>query len=280
MGIEDYQPQVLALLLLIQMSSPTLFREITARPESLFNVKKLEAQPYEEIQKSFVDYQEPLHKALKLVEVPEGIDLEAYIYLSRVVRLETEEVLKAKSMRKLISNELEIILKRHQEWLLSQSSGERADLSYVDLHDRDMSNIDLCGALMIGTDLNKTSLFRSNLSKSDLTGANLLMAILSQANLSRTNLRMASMFGAHLTKAYLCNANLEGSDLRRADLMEADLKEANLNEAKLSEANLMGANLQGAKVDIEELGKAITDEDTILPDGSRGPVKKEKKENK
>jgi len=106
--------------------------------------------------------------------------------------------------------ELAEILDQHKAWAESGGeTGQRADLSGV------------------------------NLSNADLTGVNLQGAVLRRANLSGADLSMANLRGANLMQADLCNANLLGTEFRGADLMGAVLYGAEgLWVGRLGGANL------------------------------------------
>lgn len=138
---------------------------------------------------------------------------------------------------------LEKILESHKLWL-SNSSGERADLSDADL---------------LGADLRGANLKRASLGGANLTDANLRGANLSDANLRGANLRGANLIDANLSIADLIGANLRGANLTDADLRFANLRDADLSGADLSNANLSGANLRRA-----DLLGAIYDENTAF----------------
>ena len=109
-----------------------------------------------------------------------------------------------KELRKITKEELDMILKNHEQWLKTEGKdGERANLSYT-----------------------------------DLTGVDLIWANLSGANLSWTNLHGAMLAYANLQGSNLSGANLKYAYLVGADLTSADLKDANLNDAELTNANL------------------------------------------
>lgn len=103
---------------------------------------------------------------------------------------------------------------------------------------------------------------QANLAKVDLSGVNL-----TGVKLAKANLRGSILSRADLSKADLSAANLEGAILRDADLSSADLREANLDGANLGGAYLVNAKGLSGK----QLSSAITDEETTMPDGSRGP---------
>ena len=111
--------------------------------------------------------------------------------------------------------ELAETLDQHKVWVESGGeTGQRADLSGV------------------------------NLSHADLTGVNLQGAVLRRANLSGADLSMANLRGANLMQADLCNANLLGTELRGTDLMGAVLYGAEgLWVGRLGGANLFDALL-------------------------------------
>ncbi len=100
----------------------------------------------------------------------------------------------------------------------------------------------------------------------DLTGADL-----SNASLSGADLSGADLSGAKLSHADLSDANLGGATLSRANLRFANLSDAKLGGADLSNADLSGAKLRGANVTPEELDKARSLKDTLMPDGLKHP---------
>ncbi len=127
--------------------------------------------------------------------------------------------------------ELQKILKDHEEWLEDSTKGKKADLrgadlSYADLRLADLEGADLCNA----------NLYNADLSYADLRGA----------DLEGADLRGAVLRSANLRNADLCNANLRNADLFGADLRNADLGYANLRNADLRSANLRYAVLEGA----------------------------------
>ena len=172
-------------------------------------------------------------------------------------------------MRKITTEELKEIIRKHELWLNNDSQGEEADLSRAylgganlreaNLHGADLSGAflggaDLSEADLNGADLSGANLYGTDLYRADLNEAYLYRVNLSGANLSGANLNEAFLRGANLHGAYLVGADLNGADLSGADLNWADLREANLNVANLrganlSAADLSGANLSGAKID-------------------------------
>jgi len=90
-------------------------------------------------------------------------------------------------------DEIKETLRLHSLWMIGDASGVKANLSWADL-----SQANLSGA---------------NLSWANLSGANL-----SGANLSWANLSWADLSGANLSGANLSWANLSGADLSGADL--------------------------------------------------------------
>lgn len=110
-----------------------------------------------------------------------------------------------------------------------------ANFSFIDFDPssqsipRNLSNIDLSGAILTG----------AQSSGLDLSSANLSDSVLWLADLERTRL-----VGADLRNANLMAAQLVSADLSAANLAGANLQSANLTRAKLDGAILRGANLQ------------------------------------
>ncbi len=89
------------------------------------------------------------------------------------------------------------------------------------------------------------------------------------SNLKRANFYAADLKGANFYKARLKYGHFLKADLQGADLREADLRLANLEGAILMDTNLCGADLTGATVTEEQLAQAITNWNTIFPDGKK-----------
>jgi uncharacterized protein YjbI with pentapeptide repeats len=83
--------------------------------------------------------------------------------------------------------------------------------------------------------------------------------------------------------ADLRGADLRGADLQGANLQEAQLQGANLQETFLWQANLQGAQFQGVDLTgaigltLQQIGMAVTDERTRLPEYLRLPVQERPK---
>ena len=69
--------------------------------------------------------------------------------------------------------ELNNILKLHEQWLNNEVGGVRADLSGADLSYADLSGADLYDVNLKGADLRYANLYDVNLKGADLRGANL-----------------------------------------------------------------------------------------------------------
>src|SRR5215472_2679271 len=122
------------------------------------------------------------------------------------------------------------ILDQHKQWAESGGeTGERADLTGV------------------------------NLSKADLTGVNLQAAVLHRVNLAGADLSMANLRGASLVRANLQSANLLGTELRGANLMGANVYGADgLWFGRLGGTNLFDAELPES-ISALDSSKAIGD---------------------
>ena len=91
------------------------------------------------------------------------------------------------------NDELQTILKKHQQWLNNDAGGEKANLRGANLYEADLS----------GANLRWANLYEANLRWADLSGADLSGANLRWANLSRANL-----YGANLYEADFNNTGL------------------------------------------------------------------------
>src|ERR1700674_410647 len=114
-----------------------------------------------------------------------------------------------------VSPEFSQVLQQHREWLESNGDrGKQADLSGARLEKVDLTDVNLCDAL-----LNKTVLKGAELLLADLRGANLLQANLQNADLLATKLQEANLQAANLSGA----AGLQSSQLAGANLYSAVL---------------------------------------------------------
>ncbi len=134
-------------------------------------------------------------------------------------------------------------------------------ISYVDLSNADLKNIEIDNF-----DLSKVNFFESNLTNAslqgaDLTSANLLDSDLTNTILQGANLTNARLEGADLTSTALPNAdlisaNLTGANLTNTLLVSADLTNASLQDANLTKARLLGADLTNARLQVANLTSA------------------------
>jgi uncharacterized protein YjbI with pentapeptide repeats len=169
-----------------------------------------------------------------------------------------------------------------------------------------LQKADLKGARFVGASLVQTNLSSAALNLADLSDANLTKANLSKANMSgarlkgskiestkidpedklmwqivnepkaNRNLAGINMTGFNLSATKLQAATLTGAKLTWADLSKSDLSNAKLDGTDLSGANLQGANLQGASLAQSKWTKERvpkTDDQTICPNGAKGPCK-------
>ncbi len=154
----------------------------------------------------------------------------------------------ANELRKISEDELQEILKKHEEWRGSFGGiGEKADLRGADLR-----GADLRGAKLSYSDLSGADLTEANLNRADLSYANLAGADLSYAGLTGANFFGASFFEADLTGAKLSSSDLSGAQLLSTKLIGANLVLTKFNETLIERVDFTGAklnllSLQGVK---------------------------------
>lgn len=134
-----------------------------------------------------------------------------------------------------------------------------ADITRANLQRAELVCVNFQGANLRQVNFERAELVMGNLEGANLEQVNLQDALFSLVNLDWTNLRHVDLQNADLTHASLQYATLEGTNLAGA----------NLTYAKLDQAYFKAVNLQRAKVTSEQLSKAILDNTTIMPDGSR-----------
>ncbi|MEM7206019.1 MAG: P-loop NTPase fold protein [Planctomycetota bacterium] len=87
----DHQPEVLAVLLLVQLRSPALFGEITARPELLHQIAK-KGLDDAKLDDAVLADAEALAEVAAKVQLPDAVELRRYIFLTGVARVSDAEL--------------------------------------------------------------------------------------------------------------------------------------------------------------------------------------------
>jgi uncharacterized protein YjbI with pentapeptide repeats len=90
------------------------------------------------------------------------------------------------------------------------------------------------------------TLIRIDLHNANLTKIDLTHALLHKADLCRADLTEATLVGTNFCQAQLCDAILTRADLHRANLDRADLTDANLSEANLERTILVNTKVSRA----------------------------------
>lgn len=103
----------------------------------------------------------------------------------------------------MTQEELDVILKKHLNWLTGRDNAEFTDLCNEDLRGLDLTNAYLGSINLSGADLRG-----ADLTYADLAFANLSEAELSKAILNGTDLRDVNLISANLTDTDLANTNL------------------------------------------------------------------------
>lgn len=116
-------------------------------------------------------------------------------------------------MRKISDEELREVLSLHTKWLRGEENGVRADLSWTDLNNRDLTYVNLSYA----------SLDYAILENSDLSGSKLIHTSFYHANLKNANLSYAILNRTNFLDACLACANLEGAYVFYAVFANADI---------------------------------------------------------
>ena len=266
--IPQYNPKILAVILLLQVLAPDLYRLLPRKPNILETLKSEEGKS--------LAASDSLREALGTMKFSSNTSWQRYIYLTEVARIAEKEPL----VLEIDLGDIKSILASHKEWLTSGGKkGMRANLSGADLNLASLAGADLRASNLSEANLRRANLSGANLSEARLrsaflNGAELTMANLFVADLDEAKLIRATLVGANLLEAGLVGADLRGADLTDANLTGADLSGTNLNGAKLRKTNLCESNLYGATgMTEEQLASAKTNELTILPNGTKGPFK-------
>lgn len=147
-------------------------------------------------------------------------------------------------MEKITQEELDKKIKLHKEWLEDNSKGKRLKLISCDLRCLDLSYANVSNSILSNVDLTNSDLSHSSLSGSTLSNVNLI-----NANLSFSTLKDADLAKTDLTKAVISFSNLENIYLNSVNFKNTTLYGSNLDSAYLRCVNLKNASLKRANLD-------------------------------
>jgi uncharacterized protein YjbI with pentapeptide repeats len=116
-----------------------------------------------------------------------------------------------------------------------------------DLHDADLTGIDVSKIDLSGAYLGHVDFSGRNLNNAHLDNAELIRASFDDADVSVAELSRANLFRASLVRANLQHSNLQATDFRGA----------NLSGANLANAYLGGADFTGAYLDDTDFSHAV-----------------------
>ncbi len=174
---------------------------------------------------------------------------------------------------------------------LDSANLQKADLKAARFVGASLVQTNLTSAALNLADLSEANLTKANLSKANMSGARLKDSKIESAKIdpedklmwqivnepkANRNLAGINMTGFNLSAAKLQAATLTDAKLTWADLSKSDLSNAKLDGTDLSGANLQGANLKGASLAQSKWTKERvpkTDDQTICPNGAKGPCK-------
>ncbi|TYQ27352.1 hypothetical protein PseudUWO311_08485 [Pseudanabaena sp. UWO311] len=152
-----------------------------------------------------------------------------------------------------------------------------AQMNLVDLAGADLTRSNFVGAKMEGANLKDSKIGAQGTEKATRFSATTLLAwqIVNEPregrNLADQDLSGLNLSFTSLKRANLTNVKLNYTDMTNTDLSGANLSGGQINGANLSGAKLNGTNLTGVQFDKSKLPK--TDEETICPNGKKGPCK-------
>ncbi len=152
-----------------------------------------------------------------------------------------------------------------------------AQMNLVDLAGADLTRSNFVGAKMEGANLKDSKIGVQGTEKATRFSATTLLAwqIVNEPregrNLADQDLSGLNLSFTSLKRANLTNVKLNYTDMTNTDLSGANLSGGQINGTNLSGAKLNGTNLTGVQFDKSKLPK--TDEETICPNGKKGPCK-------
>jgi uncharacterized protein YjbI with pentapeptide repeats len=146
-------------------------------------------------------------------------------------------------------------LDAHRQWvaekyaqqpsaIASGPPGMRATPSQLRLHDVDLTDVAMPGAILVGAVLTRIRLAGAHLEAVDFSDARL-----TEVDLTGVRADRATFYDAVLTNCVLARTGLSGADLAAASLHGCRLAGADLTGAALTKAQLYECDLSEAKLD-------------------------------
>lgn len=157
------------------------------------------------------------------------------------------------------------------------SEFKNAQMNLVDFAGADLTRSNFSGAKMEGANFKGTKIGAQGTEKATRLSPTTLLAwqIVNEPregrNLANQDLSGLNLSFTSLKRANLTNVKLNYTDLTGTDLSGANLSGGQINGANLSGAKLNGINLTDVNLDKSKLPK--TDEETVCPNGQKGPCK-------
>ena len=152
-----------------------------------------------------------------------------------------------------------------------------AQMNLVDFAEADLTHSNFASAKMEGANLKGAKIGAQGTEKATIFSSTTLLAwqIVNEPKEGR-NLADQNLSGLNLSFTSLKRANLSNSKLNYTDMTGTDLRGANLTGGQVNGANWSGAKLNGINltdVAFDKTKLPKTDEETICPNGKKGPCK-------
>lgn len=145
---------------------------------------------------------------------------------------------KKEKLKTIAQEELNRMMHLHEMWLYGVKIGKRADFSYYDLSDMDMSGRDLSKAIMVST-----KLWRTDLSNVILEGANLRSCSMYKTNLNHSIFMDSDLSFSNISDITVVSANFERANFIYSDITRAHFYDCNFKLATLSSNWLLSQTL-------------------------------------
>lgn len=137
---------------------------------------------------------------------------------------------KKENLKIITQEELNHMMHLHEMWLYGLKIGKRADFSYYDLSDMNMSGRDLSKAIMVST-----KLCRTDLSNVILEGANLRSCSMYKTNLNHSIFMDSDLSFSNISDITVVSANFERANFIYSDIYRAHFYDCRFKRAVLSE---------------------------------------------
>ncbi|AZZ98502.1 P-loop NTPase fold protein [Pseudoalteromonas sp. R3] len=252
--IEEYDPKVLSVILLIQSSEKDLYKIVSNNPSTLIEYINREegvSHGFDQI----LTEKDKIKRILASLKIPDERILGQYLYQTRLLSTESD-----------IGNvQLESVLSRHRLWLESNGdNGEIANVSAISIVNTNLTNINFSHAIfewsvLTGTDFSYSNLSSVNFRNVDASSCKFKKVDVVNADFENCKFKSASINSCKFSNSVFSGSNFSDSQLNDTVFLDCDFRNTKFVDAKMKECELKNSSFVGANFNSMNFDEAHLD---------------------